>query len=226
MTSLLDAALGVVFPVQHYTLSQGYGVINGRDAGGHKGIDMAAALGTPVLAAADGTISFEGPASGFGPNYVTEGVAGGLELGYGHMSKAYVRSGQQVKAGQIIGLVGSEGLSTGPHLHFQIKQNGSYINPLTWLQSKGAVTTAGTAVEDAGFTASPAGDSSGIAGAITGGVGSLVSGVLVAAVKGLLVLGGGAMVVLGVAATARRTPTVQRAESKAKDAASVAAMAA
>lgn len=228
MTSLLEAAAAFVSPVQHYTLSQGFGVINGRDPGGHKGIDMAAPLGTPVLAPHDGVITFEGAATGFGANYVTEDVGGGLIAGFGHMEKAFVRAGQQVKAGQIIGLVGSEGESTGPHLHFQLKGSGGFINPLTWLTSHGAQSVAGSSIQSAAdITATPAGDNtSGITGAITGGVESLVSGVLVAAVKGLLVLGGGAMVVLGVAATARRTPTGQRIESRAKTAATVAATAA
>jgi murein DD-endopeptidase MepM/ murein hydrolase activator NlpD len=94
----------------------------------HAGIDFAAAHGTPIHAVTDGTVQFAGRHGGHG-NYVKLSHGGGLGSGYGHMSRIAVRSGQQVKRGQVIGYVGSTGLSTGPHLHYELYRNGATVNP-------------------------------------------------------------------------------------------------
>lgn len=94
----------------------------------HAGIDFGARYGSPIYAVADGVVTFAGRHGGHG-NYVRLQHAGGLGTGYGHMSRIAVRNGSHVKAGQVIGYVGSTGLSTGPHLHFEAYRNGHTINP-------------------------------------------------------------------------------------------------
>ena len=96
----------------------------------HSGIDFGSALGTPVQAAAAGTVSFAAPHGGYG-NYVRIDHGGGIGSGYGHLSLMAVAAGARVAAGQIIGYVGSTGLSTGPHLHYEIFKGARAINPMT-----------------------------------------------------------------------------------------------
>ncbi|MBX3570566.1 MAG: M23 family metallopeptidase [Rhizobiaceae bacterium] len=97
----------------------------------HKGVDWAAPTGTPIMAAFDGTIAFHGDGQGYG-NVVRISHPGGRETRYAHMSRfaAGLTDGQAVKAGDVIGYIGTTGLSTGPHLHFELYQNGQAINPL------------------------------------------------------------------------------------------------
>lgn len=94
----------------------------------HKGLDIGAAYGSPIHAVVDGIVTFAGRAGGYG-NFVKVDHAGGLVSGYGHMSRIAVRSGAHVGRGDVIGYVGSTGLSTGPHLHWEIWRNGVSINP-------------------------------------------------------------------------------------------------
>ncbi len=94
----------------------------------HKGLDIAAGYGAPIRAANDGTIAFAGRNGGYG-NFVRINHSGGMGTGYGHMSRIAVRSGQRVARGQVIGYVGSTGISTGPHLHYELYRNGVAINP-------------------------------------------------------------------------------------------------
>ncbi len=98
----------------------------------HRGIDYAAPMGTEIYAVGDGTITVRGWSGGYG-NLVRVRHANGYETGYGHMNGfAQGQSvGSYVRQGEIIGYVGSTGLSTGPHLHFEMKKNGSYVNPAT-----------------------------------------------------------------------------------------------
>lgn len=96
----------------------------------HEGLDIGAPYGAPIRAATDGTVVFAGRAGGYG-NFVKIAHAGGLVSGYGHMSRIAVRVGMRVAQGQQIGNVGSTGLSTGPHLHYQLWRNGATINPRT-----------------------------------------------------------------------------------------------
>ncbi|HAA3391003.1 TPA_asm: peptidoglycan DD-metalloendopeptidase family protein [Listeria monocytogenes] len=94
----------------------------------HKGIDYGAPTGTPLPAQYGGKVSRAGTAGGFG-NLVSITAGKGIENLYGHLSKILTSAGSVVKAGQIIGLVGSTGRSTGPHVHYQVNQNGKSVNP-------------------------------------------------------------------------------------------------
>jgi murein DD-endopeptidase MepM/ murein hydrolase activator NlpD len=94
----------------------------------HKGVDIAAPWGSPVYAASDGVVQFAGRSSGYG-NFVKLNHGGAYGTGYGHLSRIYVRSGQHVRRGQQIGAVGNTGLSTGPHLHYELYKNGVAVNP-------------------------------------------------------------------------------------------------
>jgi murein DD-endopeptidase MepM/ murein hydrolase activator NlpD len=98
----------------------------------HTGVDWAAPSGTPILAAGDGTVERVGREGGYG-NYVRIRHANGFATAYGHMVRfaAGVEPGVAVKQGQIIGYVGSTGFSTGPHLHFEVLVNNSFVNPMT-----------------------------------------------------------------------------------------------
>ena len=104
----------------------------------HLGIDYAAPTGTPVWAAASGVISHRGPAGGAG-NLVMITHDGGIQTAYMHLNKfaGGQKVGQRVQAKTVIGYVGTTGLSTGPHLHFGVKQNGSYIDPSKLVPVKG-----------------------------------------------------------------------------------------
>lgn len=94
----------------------------------HKGIDIGAPHGAPIHAAMDGVVASAGRNAGYG-NFVKLAHASGLASGYGHMSRIAVRSGARVRAGQVIGYVGSTGMSTGPHLHWEVWRNGASVNP-------------------------------------------------------------------------------------------------
>jgi murein DD-endopeptidase MepM/ murein hydrolase activator NlpD len=99
----------------------------------HSGLDIGANFGTPVAAADTGVVSlvsFDG--SGYG-NYVVITHGNGYATFYAHLSAIYVSVKQTVQGGQPIGAEGSTGFSTGPHLHFEIRQNGAYLNPLSFL---------------------------------------------------------------------------------------------
>jgi len=98
----------------------------------HKGVDYAAARGTPVRASGDGKVAFAGRKGGYGRLVVLQ-HGGRYTSAYGHLHRYAkgVRSGRKVKQGQIIGYVGSSGLATGPHLHYEFRVNGVHRNPLT-----------------------------------------------------------------------------------------------
>lgn len=95
----------------------------------HYGTDFAAPTGTPIRSVGDGVVSFAGTSGGYG-KLVRIRHATGHESGYAHMSAIGVRKGQRVKQGQLIGKVGSTGLSTGPHCHYELKLGGRYIDPM------------------------------------------------------------------------------------------------
>jgi murein DD-endopeptidase MepM/ murein hydrolase activator NlpD len=94
----------------------------------HKGVDFGAGQGSPIYAVSDGVVSFAGRHGGHG-NFVQLRHGGNMGTGYAHMSRIAVRAGQRVRQGQVIGYVGSTGLSTGPHLHFEVYRGGEAINP-------------------------------------------------------------------------------------------------
>ncbi|WP_326525313.1 M23 family metallopeptidase [Sphingomonas sp.] len=94
----------------------------------HKGLDIAAPSGAPIRAPMDGVVQMAGWAGGYG-KFVKLSHGGGMATGFGHMSRIAVASGARVSKGQVIGYVGSTGMSTGPHLHYELWKNGVPINP-------------------------------------------------------------------------------------------------
>jgi murein DD-endopeptidase MepM/ murein hydrolase activator NlpD len=135
--ALAGAATGTsdrIWPVEG-RVSSGFGMRTHPLSGTrrlHAGIDIAVATGTPIRAAAAGQVVVAGWQGGYG--YAVDlRHAGGTVTRYAHQSRLLVRPGQQVSAGQIIGLVGSTGASTGPHLHFEVRTTGGPIDPRTWL---------------------------------------------------------------------------------------------
>ena len=116
-------------------MSSGFGnrvhPITGR-ARLHAGLDFAAPIGAPVVAAASGTVRVAGTAGGYGLLVVID-HGGGLQTRYAHASRLLVMPGQRVEAGQVVALVGSTGLSTGPHLHFEVRVHGRPTDPRPYL---------------------------------------------------------------------------------------------
>jgi murein DD-endopeptidase MepM/ murein hydrolase activator NlpD len=96
----------------------------------HTGVDLAAPRGTPIYAAGDGMVEKAGWASGYG-QFTLIKHTNGYETAYGHQSKIAVKAGTRVRQGQLIGYVGSTGNSTGPHLHFEVRINGRFVDPLS-----------------------------------------------------------------------------------------------
>ena len=111
------------------SISSGFGMRWGRL---HAGIDMPLPEGTGLRAAAGGTVAIAGWVGGYG-NYTCIQHGGGLSTCYGHQSSISVSVGQQVSQGQVIGASGNTGHSTGPHLHFEVRVNGSPVDPLGYL---------------------------------------------------------------------------------------------
>ena len=107
----------------------------------HMGIDFGAPTGTPVYAAGDGVVEKAAWTNGYG-RWLQIKHAGGIETGYGHLSRWAVRQGEHVRQGQVVAYVGSTGLSTGPHLHFEEMVNGQKVNP-SKLKSPPSVALAG-----------------------------------------------------------------------------------
>lgn len=108
----------------------------------HDGMDLAAAAGTPIVAAADGRVVTAGWHGGYG-ELVQIAHSAGLETSYGHMSRIAASVGQVVRKGEVIGWVGSTGLSTGPHVHFEVTRNGRPVNPATVKMNGGPGQLAG-----------------------------------------------------------------------------------
>lgn len=118
---------GLIWPVNG-PITSGFGWRWGRM---HEGIDIGVPCGTPIHAAASGTVIYSGWMDGYG-NFVVIDHGNGLATAYGHQSAIYV-SGGSVSQGQAIGAVGSTGNSTGCHLHFEVRVNGSPVDPLGYL---------------------------------------------------------------------------------------------
>ena len=122
-------------PVAKLSLTSNFGVRSDPFNGGarmHKGIDIPGPVGTPIYATADGVVSRAGWANGYG-NLVQITHGSGMETRYGHMSKLLVSPNSSVKRGQIIGLMGSTGRSTGSHLHYEVRVDGAAINPIPFV---------------------------------------------------------------------------------------------
>jgi murein DD-endopeptidase MepM/ murein hydrolase activator NlpD len=98
----------------------------------HGGLDIGAPMGTPVMSPAAGTVTLAGSGGGFG-KHVKMDHGNGVRSLYGHLSRLDVKTGDHVEKGQVIGLVGSTGHSTGPHLHYEIRVDGKRVDPRTFL---------------------------------------------------------------------------------------------
>jgi murein DD-endopeptidase MepM/ murein hydrolase activator NlpD len=122
-------------PVDGVTLTSGFGMRDHpilRRRARHNGVDLAAPHGTPVFATADGIVEMAQWYSTYG-NYVQIGHGAGMETRYAHLSSYTVDSGSQVRAGDLIGYVGSTGRSTGPHLHYEVRVSDEPVNPIPYM---------------------------------------------------------------------------------------------
>lgn len=132
LSGALFGSGGILFPTDSKTITSHFGYRD--DTGGvgssyHQGIDIGAGMGEPIYAALPGKVELAGPNGGYG-NCVIIDHGGGLKTLYGHMSVIGTSEGASVAQGQVIGLVGSTGNSTGPHLHFSVIMGGEQIDPL------------------------------------------------------------------------------------------------
>lgn len=114
------------------TITSRFGARSSIRVSSHTGLDIAASTGTPIAAAASGTVTFSGYKGSYG-NMIVISHGNGVQTYYGHCSKLYVSAGTQVSQGQSIAAVGSTGNSTGPHLHLEVRQNGVAYNPQNYV---------------------------------------------------------------------------------------------
>lgn len=134
------------WPLARWTLTQAYGCTSFTSEPAaawcptghvHTGLDLAAPPGIPVLAAGAGVAQVVDSPTGYGLHVVID-HGGGVSTLYGHLMEVAVRPGQPVRRGQVIGWVGSTGMSTGPHLHFEVRQKGQPVDPRSWLPASPA----------------------------------------------------------------------------------------
>lgn len=125
-------------PLSRMKITSRFGIrrhpVSGR-VKGHTGVDLSAPVGTPIRAAASGVVTRASYYSGYG-RYIKISHTGAINTAYGHLSKIIVRSGQHVSQGQIIGYTGNTGITTGPHLHYEVIKNGSFVNPLSFVKQE------------------------------------------------------------------------------------------
>ena len=134
-TAATSVAVPSRTPLDDFRTSSSYGLRTHPVLGGlrgHKGIDMAAASGTPIYATADGLVSKAEYYSSYG-NFIAIGHGGELETRFAHLSRIAVASGQRVRKGDLIGYVGSTGRSTGPHLHYEVRVAGQAVDPTPYM---------------------------------------------------------------------------------------------
>jgi murein DD-endopeptidase MepM/ murein hydrolase activator NlpD len=139
-------------PVNDISVNSGFGVRSDPFRGGramHAGVDIPGPYATPIYATADGIVGRSGRFGGYG-NLVELEHGRGIQTRYGHMSSLLVMAGTRVKRGQLIGLMGSTGRSTGNHLHYEVRLEGRAVNPMPFLQTSDYLLAmqkrAGTAV--------------------------------------------------------------------------------
>lgn len=132
-TADLSASSGDVVSPTSGRVTSGFG-----ERAGHQGVDIANEIGTPIYSTTDGEVIEAGPANGFGQWVRVQHDDGTISV-YGHINEALVSEGEQVSAGEQIATMGNRGQSTGPHLHFEIWENGGQeVNPENWLNERGA----------------------------------------------------------------------------------------
>lgn len=144
--SSAPANIPSIWPVMG-TLRSGVGIRSNPFGGSsreyHKGQDISAPMGTSVIATADGTVTIAGWQRGYGwVVYIDHG--NGISTRYGHLSRIDVTVGQTIRRGEQLGLVGSTGRSTGPHLHYEVRINGQPVSPLQYLPLSPVTATAQT----------------------------------------------------------------------------------
>ena len=137
---LADGAIAVPSdkPVKTAEFTSGYGTRTDPFRGGaarHQGIDLAAPIGTPIYATADGTVLEAGFNHGGYGNLIKVDHGRGIETRYGHLSRILVSPGQRITRGQLIGHMGSTGRSTGSHLHYEVRIDGRAVNPIPFMKS-------------------------------------------------------------------------------------------
>ena len=140
LDSLSSGAIAVPSdkPVKTAAFTSGYGVRSDPFGGGaarHMGIDLAGPVGTPIYATADGVVTESGWHNGGYGNLIKIDHGRGIETRYGHLSKLNVAAGTRVRRGQLIGLRGSNGRSTGSHLHYEVRIEGRAVNPVPFMKS-------------------------------------------------------------------------------------------
>ncbi len=130
------ASIPAGFPVNGY-VTDGFGLrrnpFSGEGREVHEGLDIAVNFGTPVNTTADGLVVWAAPHSGYG-NLVVVYHSNGITTRYGHLSRIAVETGQRVKRGDQIGHAGSTGRSTGPHVHYEIRENDQPVDPGRYIQ--------------------------------------------------------------------------------------------
>jgi murein DD-endopeptidase MepM/ murein hydrolase activator NlpD len=127
-----------IWPTQGY-LIRGYGVKSDPFTGEqklHSGLDISNRIGTPVVVTADGVVASTRYQSGLG-NTVVVDHGNGFQTVYGHLSQFKTREGQKVRRGELIGLIGNTGYSTGPHLHYEVVKLGGTVNPVQYIYTAG-----------------------------------------------------------------------------------------
>lgn len=123
----VNIGISLIKPISG-TITSRFSSISRVRTGAHTGLDIAASTGTPIKAAASGTVTYSGVRGGYG-NLVVISHGNGVQTFYGHCSKRYVSAGDTVSQGDKIAAVGSTGNSTGPHLHLEVRVNGVAYNP-------------------------------------------------------------------------------------------------
>ena len=128
----IGIGLNLIRPISG-TITSRFGSISRVRSGAHTGLDIAASTGTPIKAAAAGTVTYSGNAGdGYG-NYVVIAHANGVQTVYAHCSQLLVSKGQTISQGEVIAKVGSTGNSTGNHLHLEVRKNGITYNPQNYV---------------------------------------------------------------------------------------------
>ena len=137
-------AIPTLQPVANLSFTSNFGIRSDpfkRTAAMHSGVDIPGPVGTPIYASADGVVARSGRAGGYG-NLVEINHGKGIHTRYGHMSKLLVDANTRVRRGQLIGLMGSTGRSTGSHLHYEVRIDGAAVNPAPYLQASDTVLAA------------------------------------------------------------------------------------